>query len=750
MSVSGAFPAAGRSGALHAALTRSESGEASSSLLLALEQLSDVAVRVASTVDLRETLEAVAHGVVESLGFKAAVLNLVVGDVVRVEVVAGPQAVKDTLQGASEPLRTWHALLERSTALGGLRFVDGRNGDDLQGLLAWVPDIEVSDDPDGWHPEDALFALLTAADGDLIGVLSVDMPVDGQRPGPARVELLERFGVLASLAIDRARMHQQALDAAELFQRMFDDAPLGMALLGLDGRVEQANATYAAMVQRPAGTVTGSFCWDLVHAVDRDAVKAAVTLLADGALPVVAGDVRDLSGQRWGRATASRIAGPHGPRLLVQMLDITDQTLATAALRSQARTDALTGLPNRAALSRHLDSLLRRDRRRRAGDVAVVFCDLDLFKLVNDTHGHASGDDLLVHVADVLRAQMRDRDLAARFGGDEFVVVVDGCDGPEGALAVAERIRAAISQPLTISGVDMHPSVSLGIALAAQGTTADGLLADAALYRAKETGRGRSVLFTADLHDHASARLRLRDDLRHAVVGQQLRLRYQPLVDLQTGQRVGYQAVLRWQHPRRGLLLPAAFLVELMEGDQAAAATDWTLDTALADANAWTADVHRPGPIVAVNLHAGQLLRPDLPAVTTSALARHRLDPERLLIEVSDDRIEPGSVQFATLQRLREAGVNVALTSFGTGHVGLHALRDTPADVIKLDSAFTNTSGEDPAARLIIEALVALCRKLGRTILAEGTETPNGLQAKPDAVWLEQDRHPTSPEITQP
>lgn len=323
---------------------------------------------------------------------------------------------------------------------------------------------------------------------------------------------------------------------------------------------------------------------------------------------------------------------------------------------------------------------------------------------------------------------------------------------PEGALSVAERIRAAISQPLTISGVQMHPSVSLGIARAAQGTTADGLLADAdaALYRAKATGRGRSVLFTADLHEHASARLRLCDDLRHAVVGQQLRLCCQPLVDLQSGRRVGYQAVLRWQHPQRGLLLPAAFLVELMEGDQAAAATDWTLDTALADANAWTADAHRPGPNVAVNLHAGQLLRPDLPAVTTSALARHRLDPERLLIEVSDDPIELGSVQYATLQRLRDAGVNVAMTGFGTGHAWLHALRNAPADVIKLDSAFTNTAGEDPAARLIIEASVAVCGKLGRRILAEGTRAPDAPQAKPDAVWLEQDRHPPLPEVTQP
>ncbi|MCW2681421.1 MAG: hypothetical protein JWM62_2822, partial [Frankiales bacterium] len=700
--------------------------------LVALERLSDVAVRIASSVELHDTLDAIASGVVECLGFDAAVLNIVRGGAVEVAVVKGPPEILEALSGSSQPLQVWADLLERSSALGPLRFVDGRlDEDDLEGLLSWIPDIEVSDDPDQWHPMDALFAPLRATSGEMIGVLSVDLPRDGRRPGRTTLELMERFAGMASLAIERARMHKRVADSAQLFQRTFEDAPLGMALLTLDGRIEQANTKYAELVRRDRADLPGLFCWDLVHEDDREQVRLGALLVAAGRLPLGTGDMRDTSGQSWGAATASRIDGPDGPRLLVQLLDVTDQRRATAALRQQAVTDPLTGLRNRAGLAHHLRVLLdAQGGRASSGRVAVLFCDVDRFKLVNDTYGHAVGDELIVHVARALTTELRGVDTAARLGGDEFVVVLAGCDGPAGAIAAAERLRAAVCRPVTVGEVPLTPSLSIGIALSEPGSDPDLLLADAdnALYRAKDAGRGRWELFAPEMRDENVARLRLREDLRHAVSDGELRLLYQPLVELATGRTSGYEALLRWQHPQRGLLLPAAFLDELMQGDLAAAATDWVLDQALADAASWPATAGQP-PYVSINVSPHQLSRPDLPAAILSALQRNALEPDRLWVEVTEEAVVSDDVQLSALTVLREAGVHVALDDFGSGYAGLLALRHVPADVVKLDRAFTLDLLHDPVTAAIVEGVVRLCETLGRRLVAEGLESAEHVDA---------------------
>lgn len=702
--------------------------------LAAFEHLSDVATRIAGSVDLQPTLEAVAAAVVDSLGFGAAVLNLVRGDRLHVVAVSGSEAVKAALLGTSDRLAVWNDLLAHSIPLGGLRFIDGRSSDALDGLFVWVPDIPVSPNEDRWHPHDALFAPLHARSGELLGVLSVDLPRDGQRPESSTVALLERFAVMAELAIERASMYKIVADSAELFRRTFEDAPLGMALLAPDGRVEQLNTTYARIVDRKDEELTGHYCWDLVHVDDRARVRAAVEAVITGALPLSEGDVRDGSGERWGRATISSIHGPDGPKLLVQMLDVTDQRRATTALRSQATTDVLTGLANRSGLAKHLEALLARPRSARNGQVAAIFCDLDLFKLVNDTHGHAAGDELLVHAATALRGEMRGGDLAARFGGDEFVVILDGCDGPAGAVAAAERMRAAINQPIRLAGGVVTPSVSLGIALAELGHTPEQLLADAdtALYRAKDAGRGRWVLFAPDMRDEALARLRLRlrlrEQLRHAVAEEQFLLHYQPLVELATGRIHGYEALLRWQHPERGLLLPGEFLSELMQGDLAAPVTDWIVEQALAEAATWPEE-DGIRPYISVNVTPEQLSRTHLQELIRTSLRQHRVDPTRLWIEITEQAVVTGSVQFATLEALRRDGVHVALDDFGSGYAGLLALRDIPADVIKLDRAFTQTLLSDNTTLAIVESVIALCTKLNRLLVAEGLEKAEDVAA---------------------
>jgi diguanylate cyclase (GGDEF)-like protein/PAS domain S-box-containing protein len=702
------------------------------SRLRALQLLSDVSLRVASSVDLSSTLHAVADAVTGSLGFDAAVLNLVREDAVDVVAVSGPDDIRSSLMGTSQSLEVWEKLLNRSTPMGGLRFIDGRTGVGLEGLLAWVPDIPVVEgDAGAWHPHDALFAPLAASTGELLGVLSVDMPRDGRRPDGDTVALLERFALMAALAIDRARVHKQAADTAELFRRTFDDAPLGMALLHLNGCVQRTNAKYAELAGRPAETLAGAACWDLVHADDREAVELAVHAVAGGQVPVVQGDVRDVSGLRWGRASLSYIKGPEGPQLLVQMLDVTEEHRATAALKARATTDVLTGLQNRAGLSRHLEALLARPAAGVTSSVAVVFCDLDLFKLVNDTHGHAAGDELLVFVASSIRQELRGGDIAARFGGDEFVLVLDACEGPAGAVAVAERVRSAICRPVRVGpGTTITPSVSMGIVVADHESTAEQLLADAdtALYRAKESGRGRWELFEPTMRDVALSRLRLREALRQALVQDQLRLHYQPIVALDTGRTLGFEALLRWEHPEQGLLLPAAFLDELMQGELAASTTDWVVSRALAEAARWPA-VDGVRPFVSVNVGPEQLTRADLPAQIASALRRTGVSPDRLWIEVTEEALLSAPTQIAALASLRSQGVHIALDDFGSGYAGLLALRDVPADIVKLDRAFTRTLHTDATTHAIVAAVAALCRRLDLTLLAEGLEEPADVTA---------------------
>jgi diguanylate cyclase (GGDEF)-like protein/PAS domain S-box-containing protein len=545
------------------------------------------------------------------------------------------------------------------------------------------------------------------------------------------IELMERFAGMAALAIERARMHKRVADSAQLFHRTFEDAPLGMALLTLDGRIEQTNGMYAQMVRRERSELPGLLCWDLVHEQDREAVRLGVLLVADGTLPLVSGDMRDVSGQAWGAATASRLDGPNGPRLLVQMLDVTDQRRATAALRQQAVTDPLTGLRNRAGLAHHLKGMLAEQERSGAGSrVAVLFCDVDRFKLVNDTYGHAAGDELIVHVASALTTELRGSDAAARLGGDEFVVVLADCDGPAGAVAAAERLRGAVCRPVTVGPVTLTPSLSIGIALSEPGSEPDLLLgdADSALYRAKDAGRGRWELFAPQMRDENVARLRLREDLRHAVCGHQLRLHYQPLVELATGRTCGYEALLRWQHPQRGLLAPAAFLEELMHGDLADAATDWVVEQALADAATWPAH-DGVAPYVSVNVSPDQLARPDLPGAILSALKRHGVQEDRLWVEVTEEAVVSDDVQLSALAVLREAGVHVALDDFGSGYAGLLALRHVPADVVKLDRAFTVDLLKDATTMAIVDAVVRLCGALGKRLVAEGLETAEHVQA---------------------
>ncbi len=396
-----------------------------------------------------------------------------------------------------------------------------------------------------------------------------------------------------------------------------------------------------------------------------------------------------------------------------------DQKRVQAELRHRALHDSLTGLPNRELIIDRLDQALAR-RRRDGRAVAVLFLDVDHFKLVNDSLGHGVGDELLVGVASLLLHHLREVDTAGRMGGDEFVLVLEELSGPAEAIAVAERLLVAVREPMLVGGEQVRTSLSIGIAVAAPGSTSSELLAesDAALYRAKAAGRGRWEVFDAEMRLEALAQMALRRELSEALLAEQFRLHYQPIVELGSGYPLGFEALLRWEHPTRGLLLPGAFLSVLEDGDDDTPVAEWVLERACSDATAWANDA-----FVSVNVSPRQLARPELARRVTAVLERTRLPADRLWIEITEDRPVDAHQDIADVQRLRDLGVHVALDDFGTGYAGLTYLQRIPADIVKIDREFVSQVDTDPVSRGIVGAVVGLADVLGLQVVAEGVET---------------------------
>ena len=395
-----------------------------------------------------------------------------------------------------------------------------------------------------------------------------------------------------------------------------------------------------------------------------------------------------------------------------------------ASLAHQAFHDALTGLPNRALFLDRLGHALARTRR--AGQqLAVFFLDLDRFKQVNDTLGHAVGDELLITVTALLRGCLRDTDTLARFGGDEFALLLEDIGELAEALRVADRLLAALAPALPVAGRDLVVSASIGIALSTGGddTPADLLrFADVALYRAKDVGRGCYEIFYPGMDGTALARLELEHDLRGALARDELRVHYQPLVDLGTGHVAALEALVRWGHPTRGLVPPGDFIPIAEEIGLIVPLGRWVLTEACRQVQAWRATYPGvPAPALAVNLSSRQFRHPALVADVAAALAASGLAAERLFLEITEtvamERIEE---TLATLAALKALGVRLALDDFGTGHSSLAYLQRLPLNMLKIDRSFFRDTVEN---RAIVRAVAELAHGLGLGVTAEGLET---------------------------
>jgi diguanylate cyclase (GGDEF)-like protein len=359
----------------------------------------------------------------------------------------------------------------------------------------------------------------------------------------------------------------------------------------------------------------------------------------------------------------------------------------------------------------------------------VLFCDLDGFKTVNDGLGHQTGDGLLRLVAERLAAVVREADTVARVGGDEFVVLLEDLAAVEDAEVVAAAVVEALSRPFPLDGRELTVSVSVGIATATDGGDADEVLrsADVAMYVAKARGRGRFERFRPEMHAAVVNRLDLHGALRRAVREREFRVLYQPGVDLRDGSVVGVEALLRWQHPDRGLVGPGEFLDVLEETDLIVPVGAWVLGEACRQAAAW------PGLVVSVNLSARQLAAPDLVATVAGALAETGLDPALLQLEVTESILVEGEANLARFAALKGLGVRLALDDFGTGYSSLAYLRRYPFDVLKIDKAFVDDVATDDGAAQLVRTIVAMSHGLGLLTVAEGIEHREQVDALLDA-----------------
>jgi diguanylate cyclase (GGDEF)-like protein/PAS domain S-box-containing protein len=402
--------------------------------------------------------------------------------------------------------------------------------------------------------------------------------------------------------------------------------------------------------------------------------------------------------------------------------DITSRKEAAAALAHAALHDALTGLPNRQLLTDRLEQALRRTSRTHQS-VAVLFLDLDRFKLINDSHGHAAGDEVLVTVAERIQATVRAGDTVARFGGDEFVVLCEGADTAGRVAGLAERVSDALGAPFVVQGAEFFLAASIGIALGGDGdTTAEGLLrdADAAMYRAKERGRARVEFFDEPMRSEVAGRLEMQNALHRAVERGELRLAYQPIIDLRSSGIVGVEALLRWQHAERGLLKPNSFISLAEDAGLIVPIGRWLIEEAAQACARW----RDHNVSVSVNVSARQLRQPDLLETVAAALERNAVPAGALRMELTETVLmEDLEFHGRTLTALRDLGVSLAIDDFGTGYSSLTYLRRFPVSTVKIDRSFVAGLGANLADSAIVDSVINLAHALDLEVVAEGTET---------------------------
>ena len=407
-------------------------------------------------------------------------------------------------------------------------------------------------------------------------------------------------------------------------------------------------------------------------------------------------------------------------------LEIENRKLVEQRLTDQAHRDALTGLANRKLFSEHLDRSVARYFRRPAPTFAILMIDLDRFKAINDTYGHVAGDHLLVEVAARLSRCLRGVDTAARLGGDEFAVLIDGIDELRDARRTADRIQHALTEPIILDHREVTVRASIGLAMMdLRYLRGEELMrdADAALYRAKDAGRAQTKVFDEQLHEAVLTQLQCEQELSYAVERSELVLHYQPIYDLATDTISGFEALVRWQHPTRGLVEPALFIPLAEETGLIRSIGRWVITQACEQLAAWTRTFATP-LVMGINVSAAQLAESGLATHIATQLHKHRLAPTQVDIELTESTMMRGTQNEAReLAELRTLGVSISLDDFGTGYSCLSLLQTLSVSALKIDRSFVAPIGTSNEQLAVVRSIVTLAHNLGLDVVAEGVET---------------------------
>jgi diguanylate cyclase (GGDEF)-like protein/PAS domain S-box-containing protein len=564
------------------------------------------------------------------------------------------------------------------------------------------------------------------ADGEAIWVRFTVRAVRGEAG-----EVLHYEGALEEVT-DRRRAEEALRASEERFRSLVQNASDLISILDADGTVRYESPSHLRVLGLAPETHAGRSLLELVHLEDRHVVDEALRQLLERPGEVVTFEhrLRHRDGSwRVIESTASNLLGqPAVAGIVLNSHDITDRKRAEEKLLHDALHDELTGLPNRALFMDRLRQSMERSRREPERLTAVLFLDLDRFKIVNDSLGHLVGDELLVKIADSIAVALRPSDTIARVGGDEFAILLEGGRDVGDAVRVAERIHDRLASPIHLGGHEVYATASIGIAVhTPEYQRPEDLLrdADTAMYRAKSSGRACHVVFNRVMHRFVMARLQLETDLRRAIERGQLRVYYQPFVDLASGEVTGFEALLRWLHPKRGLLPPEEFLAVAEETGLIVPIGRFVLGEGCRQIRELQLKHPELGSLkLSVNLSNKQFFQADLFSQIEEALAVSGLAPACLGLEITEGVIIRHADSAASrFSRLKSLGVQLYLDDFGKGYSSLNYLHRFPMDILKIDRSFVSRVEEAEGNLAIVRAIVTLAHQLGMEVVAEGIQT---------------------------